>query len=210
VRFPVVLFDFDGTIVDSAAIISASFMQVAQEAELALTREQLPDIYRLGALEAQMAFLDEARADDLAARYRVINAALHADLVAFPGMLALLETLRAEGRTLGLVTSKLRKTVDLAFETLPLAQLFDVVVGSGDTTLHKPAAEPILHALERLGAAPADTAYVGDAPMDVEAARAAGVHAVAVTWGGLFPAEQTLAARPDAVAHTPEELLALL
>src|SRR3954463_4769592 len=108
-------------------------MQVAQEAGLALTREQLPDIYRVGALEAQMASLDETRADDLAARYRVINAALHADLVAFPGMLALLETLRAEGRTIGLVTSKLRKTVALAFETVPLAHLFDVVVGSDDT-----------------------------------------------------------------------------
>ena len=81
---------------NSGAIISASLMQVAEEAGLALTREQLPDIYRVGALEAQMASLDETRADDLAARYRVINAALHADLVAFPGMLALLETLRAE------------------------------------------------------------------------------------------------------------------
>jgi pyrophosphatase PpaX len=210
VRFPVVLFDFDGTIVDSGAIISASFLQVAKEAGLALTPEQLPDVYRVGPLEAQMASLDAARTDELTARYRVINAALHADLVAFPGMMPLLETLRAEGRRLGLVTSKLRKTVDLAFETLPLAHLFDVVVGSDDTAAHKPDPAPILHALERLGAAAGEAAYVGDAPMDVEAARAAGVHAVAVTWGGLFPAEQTLAARPDAVAHTPEELLALL
>jgi pyrophosphatase PpaX len=210
VRFPIVLFDFDGTIVDSGAIIGASFMQVAEEAGLDLTPEQLPDVYRAGPLEAQMALLDEARADDLVARYRVINGALHADLVAFPGMVPLLETLHREGRKVGLVTSKKRFTVDLAFETLPLAHLFDVVVASDDTPVHKPDPEPILHALERLGAAPADAAYVGDAPMDIESARAAGVHAVAVTWGGLFPAEQTLAARPDAVAHTPEDLLALL
>jgi pyrophosphatase PpaX len=210
VRFPVVLFDFDGTIVDSGAIISASFMQVAEEAGLQLTREQLPDVYRAGPLEAQMVLLDEARADELVARYRVINGALHAELVTFPGMVPLLETLRAKGTKVGLVTSKKRFTVDLAFETLPVAHLFDVVVASDDTAVHKPDPEPILHALERLGAAPGDAAYVGDAPMDVESARAAGVHAVAVTWGGLFPAEETLAARPDAVAHTPEELLALL
>src|SRR3954454_15726033 len=185
-------------------------MQVAEEAGLALTREQLPDVYRVGPLEAQMASLDAARADELVARYRVINAALHADLVTFPGMVPLLETLRANGQKVGLVTAKLRKTVELAFATLPLAQLFDVVVGADDTATHKPDPAPLRHALERLGASPADAAYVGDAPMDVEAARAAGVHAIAVTWGGLFPAEQTLAARPDAVAHTPEELLALL
>ena len=209
-RFPIVLFDFDGTIVDSGAIISASFMQVAAEAGLELTMAQLPDVYRVGPLEAQMASLDEARADELVARYRAINGALHADLVAFPGMVPLLEALRADGRKVGLVTSKKRFTVDLAFETLPLAHLFDVVVASDDTAVHKPDPEPILHALERLGGTPADAAYVGDAPMDVESARAAGVHAVAVTWGGLFPAHETLAARPDAVAHTPEDLLALL
>jgi pyrophosphatase PpaX len=131
-RFPVVLFDFDGTIVDSASIISASFLQVADEAGIALTPERLPDVYRVGPLELQMASLDAARVDELVARYRTINAELHRELVAFPGMVALLETLRAEGSRVGLVTSKLRATVDLAFATLPLAHLFDVVVGSDD------------------------------------------------------------------------------
>jgi pyrophosphatase PpaX len=209
-RFPVVLFDFDGTLVDSAAIISASFLQVAAEADIELPRERLPDIYRLGPLETQMASLDAERAPELVARYRVVNAALHSELAAFPGMVPLLETLHAEGRRLGIVTSKLRRTVDLAFATLPLAHLFDVVVGSDDTATHKPDPAPLLFALEQLAAQPGQAVYVGDAPMDVECARAAGVHAVAVTWGGLFPPAQTLAARPDAVAHTPEELLALL
>jgi pyrophosphatase PpaX len=125
-------------------------------------------------------------------------------------MLALLETLKGEGRRLGIVSSKRREMVTAAFELVPLAHLFDVVVGAKDTELHKPQPEPLLHALARLGASPGDAAYVGDAPMDVEAARAAGMHSIAVTWGGLFPFEQTLAARPDAVARSVEELLALL
>jgi pyrophosphatase PpaX len=210
VRFPVVLFDFDGTIVDSEAIIRESFLQTAAEAGIPLDPEQLPDVYRSGPLEVQMAVLDASRADALVARYREINAALHTRLAVFPGMLPLLETLRAEGRRVGIVSAKRRTTVDLAFAVLPIQQLFDVVVGSEDTERHKPDPAPLLHALDRLGARPEDAAYVGDAPMDVECARAAGVHAVAVTWGGLFPVAQTLAAAPDAVAHTPEELLALV
>src|SRR3954452_311594 len=98
-------------------------MQVAEEAGLELTREQLPDVYRAGPLEAQMALLDEARADDLVARYRVLNGALHADLVASRGMVPLLETLHGEGRKVGLVPSKKRSPVVLAFETLPVAHL---------------------------------------------------------------------------------------
>jgi pyrophosphatase PpaX len=108
------------------------------------------------------------------------------------------------------VTSKRHATVELAFEALPLAHLFDVVVASGDAARDKPYADPLLHALVRLDASPAEACYVGDAPVDVEAARAADIHSVAVSWGGLFPFEQTLAAGPDTAVHTVEELLAVL
>jgi pyrophosphatase PpaX len=157
-----------------------------------------------------MRAVDAGRAEELVRVYREHNAELHGELAIFPGLLALLETLHGEGRRIGIVTSKRRSTVELAFATLPLAHLFDVVVSSGDTERLKPDGAPLLHALERLGATPEQAAYVGDAPMDVEAARAAGVYAIAVTWGGLFPVADTLAARPDAVAATVEELLALL
>ena len=96
-----------------------------------------------------------------------------------------LETLRAEGRRLGIVTAKRRATVELAFSFLPLERFFDVVVGSDDTERHKPDPEPLLYALEQLDAEPQQAAYVGDSPFDIRAAKAAGVHAVAVTWGGI-------------------------
>src|SRR4051812_24785686 len=193
-RYPVVLFDFDGTLVDSAAMIEESFRHVADHAGIVLTAERLPELYRLGPLEAQMAALDAGRADELTRLYRDVNARLHATLEPFPGILPLLETLRGEGRRLGIVTSKRRATLELAFATIPLAHLFDVIVGSDDVERSKPDPLPLLHALERLDARPDDVVYVGDAPVDVEAARAAGIHSVAVTWGGLFPVAQTLAA----------------
>jgi pyrophosphatase PpaX len=88
---------------------------------------------------------------------------------------------------------------------LPLRDFFDVIVTADDTERHKPDPEPILFALAQLDAAPADAAYVGDSPFDVGAARAAGVHAIAVTWGGLHDVDDA-----DAIVSTAEELLAAL
>jgi len=77
------------------------------------------------------------------------------------------------------VTAKRRETLRLGFEHVPELGEFDVIVTSDETAHHKPHPEPILLALERLGAAPGDAAYVGDSPFDVGSARAAGVFAVA-------------------------------
>src|SRR3954471_17762473 len=105
-RFPVVLFDFDGTLVDSAGMIQETYRRVAVHAGIPLPPERLPELYRLGALEAQMTALDPDRGVELTRRYRDVNAGLHATLEPFPGVLPLLGTLRAEGRRLGIVTSK--------------------------------------------------------------------------------------------------------
>jgi pyrophosphatase PpaX len=91
-----------------------------------------------------------------------------------------------------------------------LEPYFDVVVGSDETERHKPHPDPILLALERLEAEPRGSAYVGDSPFDVQAAKAAGVLAVAVTWGRIHDEERLAREEPDAIVHTPEELLAAL
>jgi pyrophosphatase PpaX len=119
--------------------------------------------------------------------------------------------LHSEGRRLGIVTAKRQVTVQLAFEVLPgLKRYFDVVVGSDDTDRHKPDPEPILLALERLGVEPEAAAYVGDSPFDIRAAKAAGVAAIGVTWGGIHSAERLRAEEPDALVDDAEELLGVL
>ena len=85
-----------------------------------------------------------------------------------------------------------------------------VTVGAEDTTRHKPSPEPLLFALERLGAEPSAAAYVGDSPFDVAAAKAAGCFAIAVTWGGIHDEARLAAEEPDAIVHDPEELLGVL
>lgn len=210
-RFPVVLFDFDGTVLDSGAIILASM----RHATLTVLGRDFEDEVLMAAvggsgLNEQMRLLDESRVDELVRVYRAHNEPLHSELVCCAGMEDALAELKRQGRRLGLVTAKRRATVALAFEHVEIEHLFDVVVGSDDTQRHKPDPAPIVHALELLAAPPGDAVYVGDSPFDIRAAKAAGVHAVAVTWGGIHPRERLEAEGPDAVVDTAEELLAAL
>ncbi len=134
-------------------------------------------------LEAQMHALAPDRVEQLVDVYRAHNEPLHDELEACAGMEDVLVRLHEEGRRLGVVTAKRRSTVELAFASVPLGHLFEAVVGGDETERHKPDPEPLLLGAERLGADPAATAYVGDSPFDVRAAKAAGMFAVAVTWG---------------------------
>jgi pyrophosphatase PpaX len=211
-RFPVVLFDLDGTLIDSGAIILASMRHATRTV---LNREIEDEILMAtvggAGLVEQMRLLDPQRVDELVRVYREHNEPLHDTLEAIPGILDVLPRLRVDGRRLGIVTAKRRETVALAFGTLPeLEPLFDVVVGAEDTERHKPEPDPLLHALAALGARPDEAAYVGDSPFDLQAARAGGLHAVAVTWGGIHPEERLRAEEPDAVVSSAEELLDVL
>jgi pyrophosphatase PpaX len=212
VRFPVVLFDLDGTLVDSGPIILASYKHATRTVlDLDVPDDELMALVGGPGLHEQMARFSMARADELVRVYRAHNEPLHAGLLAFPGVEGALRALRAEGHRLGVVTAKRRPTVQLAFETVRIGDVYDVVVGSDDTERHKPFPDPILRALELLGASAAEAAYVGDSPYDIEAARAAGVHAVWVSWGGIHDEERILQGRhPDAIVHSAEELLAAL
>jgi len=210
VRFRTVLFDLDGTLVDSGAIILASF----RHATSTVLRREIPDHELLAAvggpgLREQMEALDPERAEELIEVYSAHNVGLHDGLEPCAGVLAALETLHAEGRRLGVVTAKRRATLALAFEVLPeLRRFFEATVGAEDTERHKPGPEPLLLALEVLGEDPAGAVYVGDSPFDVQAAKAAGTGSIAVTWGRIHSRERLEREQPDAVVDTVEELLA--
>ena len=202
------LFDFDGTIVDSGAMILASFRHATKTV---LARE-IPDAELAAAVGGstifeQMRAFDPNRVDELVDAYRAHNTPLHDELRPFHGMEELLGGLKAEGRRLGIVTAKRRRTIDLAFRVLDLERFFDAVVTADSTERHKPDPEPVLHALELLGADPREAAFVGDSPFDMGAA---GVFTVGVSWGGLHAEDALRAAGADVVVHDQEELLAVL
>jgi pyrophosphatase PpaX len=208
----VVLFDLDGTLIDSGPIIIASMRHASLTV---LGKEPDEELVRAAiggpGLTAQMRDLDPDRVDELVDAYRAHNEPLHAELEAFSDVLGLLRVLRDEGRRLGIVTAKRLRTVELALDRFPvLRDAMDVVIGAEDTERHKPEPDPVLEALRRLSAAPEDAAYVGDSPFDVRAAKAAGVLAIAVGWGGIHPDERLLHEGPDALVHTAEELHGVL
>jgi pyrophosphatase PpaX len=206
VRFPVVLFDLDGTLVDSAAVILGSFHHATET----VLRRRFPDeeiLARVGGtnLAHQMALLDPDRVDELVQVYREHNDPQYSELACFDGVLEVLARLKSESRRLGIVSAKRRSTIKRVLLSAGMGEYFNAVVGSDDTERHKPEPEPILKALELLEAVPSEAAYVGDSPFDVVAARAAGVYAVAVGWGGIHRVEDA-----DAFVETPEELLGVL
>ncbi|HEY3106125.1 MAG TPA: HAD-IA family hydrolase [Gaiellaceae bacterium] len=210
-RYPTVLFDLDGTLIDSGAMILASYRHATRTVlEREVPDEVLAGFIGGGSIRDHMRALDEGLADELVRVYREHNEPLHDELQAFPGVEELLENLSAQGRKLGVVTAKRRRTVDLAFAVLPIEHYFDVVVTTESTERHKPHPDPVLHALTELGTTKEETAFVGDSPWDIEAGKAADVFTVAVAWGKIHSEERLLEAGADVLVHTPGELLGVL
>jgi pyrophosphatase PpaX len=201
------LFDFDGTLVDSVALILDSFRHATRTVLGAVPPD---DVLMAGVgtpLREQMESLDAARADELVAVYREHNVRRHADLLRpYPGVDAMLAGLRRRGRALGIVTSKMRDAVELGMHHVPLGR-FDVIVTVEDTVRHKPDPAPVLHGLALLAAAAESAVYVGDAPYDLRAGRGAGVATAAAMWAAAFPPAVLRAERPDRELQHPEEAL---
>ena len=131
-RFRVVLFDLDGTLIDSGPIILASMQHAVRTVlDREIAYEELAATVGGQGLVAQMAELDPDRVDELIEVYREHNDPLHETLEAFAGMVDVLPRLRADGRRLGIVTAKRHRTVALAFDRFPwLEEQFEVVIGA--------------------------------------------------------------------------------
>ena len=207
--FDPVVFDLDGTVVDTVELIVESF----RFATRTVLGEVLPDdviIAGVGQpLMFQMERLSEEHAQELCDVYREYNHRRHDELIrGYDGVAELLEGLKAANRRLGIVTSNSRDTTRMAFRAVGLAEHFDVVITASDTTEHKPSPVPLLLCLDRLGAGAGGSIYVGDSPYDMQAGAAAGMATAAVAWG-VFGKEALLAAAPDYWLEEPRELLAL-
>jgi HAD superfamily hydrolase (TIGR01509 family) len=193
-----VLFDWDGTLVDSAELSYRCYVAVFERFGVAFDRAAFertysPDWYRT----YRTLGLDECHwpeADQMWQRhYATDSAAL------LPGAVACLDRLRDARLTLGVVTSGERERVEREQAALGLAGTFEVMVCGGETPERKPHPAPLLLALGRLGLAASEAAYVGDSPEDVEMARTASVFTVGIPGG--FPNREALArSRPDVLA----------
>ena len=125
----------------------------------------------------------------------------------YPGVVETLDALKSDGLELAIVTSKISWGAKGELERAGLLERFATVVGWDDCERPKPAPDPLLLAMQRVGLEdPAGIAYVGDVPTDIQAARAAGCHAVGAGWGSL-DAERLRAEEPDFLAEHPSQVL---
>jgi pyrophosphatase PpaX len=209
--FRTILFDLDGTLIDSIALILASYRHTI----LTHRGTALPDevwLEGLGTpLRAQFRRLtsDPAEVEAMVTTYRDHNLANHDAMVrAYGGVLPAVAALAAGGRTLAVVTSKLREGARRGLRHCGLDRYFPVVVGADDVERHKPDPEPVLKALEMLDADARTAIFVGDSPHDMAAGRAAGVAVAAALWGP-FARHQLQPWQPDRWLERPGDLVRL-
>lgn len=203
-----VLFDLDGTLLDTYELLERSFHHAVtevfghDESMEAYNRTIGMPLVDQFALYAQ----DEAERDALVASYRTYYASIQgAALHEFPGMREALEALRQKGFRLGVVTSKRHSVAMENLDQLGYTGLFGCFVGCDDVSAPKPDPEPVVLGARLMGADPRACFYVGDSPFDMQAGAAAGAATVAVGWGQ-HPVASLRAERPRVVCAAPADL----
>jgi pyrophosphatase PpaX len=207
-----VLFDLDGTLIDSIELILNS----ARYAFDKLGRACPSDTEWLSGIGIPLFTMfaryarDQADCASLIAAYREYQYANHDRLVrCYAGVADAVMNLSSQGYELAIVTSKSEALAFRALALVGLARFIDTVVGCDASSRHKPDPEPVRIALHRLGCAPEDAVFIGDSIHDIHAGNAAGVATVAATWGAADRAELETSA-PTAFLDSISGLIPLL
>jgi pyrophosphatase PpaX len=211
-KYDVILFDLDGTLLDTNELIIQSFLHVF-DYDPSLKRERIISHFGMP-LEKQLVDYagrpEGSSGADLVQKYRAFNNAKHDEMVrAFPGVVETLRALRERGVRVGVVTSKIRFTTERGLVHVGIKPYVESVVTIEDVEHPKPHAESIHKALRELSVGPeARVLMVGDSGFDLGCAQNAGVDSCWVGWG-LKPREQMLAMNPTHVIEAMEDLLRL-
>lgn len=209
------LLDLDGTLVDTFPDLAACLDQaLAAHGQAAVDRALLRARVSGGAAAMVEVALPQAR-QRVRDRVRSAFLDIYAGHVArhsrlFPGMREVLDHVEASGRRLGVVTNKLSRFSEPLIDALALDARIVVLV-SGDTAPRpKPSPDPLLLAMQRAGVDAARTLYVGDSPVDVTAARAAGVRVVVARYGYLGVDDEPDTWHADGIIDAPSDLMRYL
>jgi len=185
-RFPLIVFDWDGTLADSTAVIRRALQRAASDLGYPVpSDEQASYIIGMGlrpALEHAVPTLREEDLLPLTDRYRHHFLAGENEIVLFDGVAAMLASLKARGHWLAVATGKSRRGLDRAFETLGLREYF-MSSRCADEGFSKPH-PGMLHAIfDETGMLPSQAVMIGDTTHDLQLAENAGAEAIAVTYG---------------------------
>lgn len=208
-RYRAVLFDLDGTLLDSADLIITAFVDTCR-ALLGRTFDRDETLRTWSwPVRARFHALAPDRADELTQAYLRRYLELHDRYASlFPGVPDVLDGLRARGYSLGIVTSKRRATTTAAVRAFGLDRWCSVIVVDEDVRRHKPDPEPVNLAARLLGVAASGALMVGDSAEDIAAGRGAGAGTAAALWGTMR-LDDLLGEEPDHRLERPETLLTI-
>ena len=208
-----ILFDFDGTLVNTNDVILASWQHTYRNY---LGHEMPVDHITscfgeplLLTMEREFPGVDPQESADVYRQFQLENADKLVTI--FPGIKELLADLKEAGYVLGIVTSRTRESALRYMDMFDITSYFSDLVTCDDTTVHKPNPEPILLAMSKLGASAEESIMIGDSPFDIKCANNAGVDSVMVNWR--ITCDETSViddAKVDYWIHQPSDLVELL
>ncbi|WP_371369171.1 Pyrophosphatase PpaX [Sporomusa rhizae] len=206
-KFKGILFDLDGTLIDTSNLIIRSFQHTFDlHYRRYLSAEEIYDFFGKP-LKAAMEYYGPDKVDDLIKTYREFNLAHHDQLTTgFAGVPETIQKLHNAGVLMAIVTSKTKRTAIRGLKLFDMDKHFPIVIGHEECQKHKPDPEPVRLALTQLNLEPAECLMVGDSPFDLASARTAGVKTAAVRWTQIAW-DKLLAEQPDYILNTIEDLL---
>lgn len=208
-----VLFDFDGTIMNTNNVIIQSWQHTFRTVEgKERPVEEIVRTFGEPLYVTMEKVLPQVTVEEGVAIYRDYHYDNFQDLVqVFPGILELLTKLKERGYKVGLVTSRLWQTTVIGLEKYDMQKYFDAIITHDDTDKHKPDPEPVNIALERLGTKAEEAIMVGDSMFDILCAKNAGVKAALVSWAlAVSEEEKTGEDAPDYILEKAEDLFQII
>lgn len=214
-KIDTVLFDFDGTIMDTNNVILMSWQHTFRTLENREEEESKLTATFGEPLEYTLArFFPNVPVEESIEIYRSFQRTNFSDLITlFPGMKELVMKVKALGYKTGLVTSRLKSTAMEGLEKFDLTKYFDVIITPEDTDKHKPDPAPVNIALEKLGSKPENSVMLGDTLFDIQCSHNAGIGAILVSWSLALEGKSMEDLGDDApkyIISDPEELFEII
>ncbi|MDD7409198.1 MAG: HAD-IA family hydrolase [Anaerovoracaceae bacterium] len=210
-----VLFDFDGTIMDTNDLINRSWRYTFEQISGNVPSDEVIYSTYGEILEDTMRDFFGGTDEDIQKHIEIYRSYhkkhFDEDIHLFPGIKELLSDLKDRGYTVALVTSRLAQTTYKGLDDFGIREMFDALVTADDTDIHKPQPEPALAALRKIGMKPGEAVMLGDTWMDMECARRAGVTPVLAGWSEAYKySKEKVMGKPEYTVHKPAEFLDLL
>jgi len=209
-KITTLLFDLDGTLINTNELIIASFMHTLEKFYPGKYKREHVIPFMGPTLTESFSTVDANRVDELITEYRRFNVEMHDEFVEeYETVYETIETLHEQGYKIGIVTTKARNVVEMGLSYSRLKQFFDVVITIDDVQNAKPHPEPIQLALKKLNATPEETIMVGDNYHDIEGGKNAGTKTAGVVWS-LKGKEFLESYHPDYMLEKMSDILTII